>query len=448
MPIIPSTTWALLSLLCVCLVFGNGDVNAESEKKQLRREVRDVEPPKHAEEPLLPGDLSDLLYGKKGNSKLPVVTISGVLYYDLSEVNDEELDIKKNNQSVEGVTASQRECKVQSLRLRTTYLLDEDLFTNCPLRNLTLKDDKWQCLKIRRMLEQQNVTVDMRSAKCLDTWDDRKLPSKYYMKEGFQKLDEFNITGCSAERCVCRYYFKEHNYTVTVDCEGLGLTDDTLPTLPSQVNTLRLEKNFLHSIDKLMQHLMPQNQTLNNVLVDDNQIQELPRLAKGTFPNISVISLTNNKIEKIDIDVFEDLIARKDFDVLLQGNPFRCNCDMYSFKNFLVQRCMKGSRICTRTYIGLKCQHEHENKSVPVYEMSGDDCTGFDWSQVDWWLVLNISLGVANLFVIYLMIDLICIHTKFGGKKDRRPMMDRVVCALKRVMCCFYWRSEEVYKEN
>lgn len=55
----------------------------------------------------------------------------------------------------------------------------------------------------------------------------------------------------------------------------------------------------LRSMDRLIQHLLPHNQTIEVILANDNQMQELPRLPPGTFPRITVISLVRNRIEKV-----------------------------------------------------------------------------------------------------------------------------------------------------
>ena len=72
-----------------------------------------------------------------------------------------------------------------------------------------------------------------------------------------------------------------------------------------------------------------------------------------------------------------------------------------------------------------------------VRSLSKEICNigGIELEAGDWWLALNITLGIFNFIMIILMMDLICHLTHIGGKKTRQPMMDRAVCIAKRVMC-------------
>ncbi|KAG0726036.1 hypothetical protein GWK47_037394 [Chionoecetes opilio] len=359
MALIRASIWGLLCVSCVCcLLFGNVAVDAEEDTQN--------------------GEAPDLT--KKPLSVHPKLQ-DGVIYYDIAGVQDAELVIsKKNNHSVEGVTASHGECKVRTLRLESRYRLHEDLFTHCSHLHLTLTGKDWQCVKEGRMLKKLGVDVDMSQATCSDAWDDntthtvqttssRKVAWKYRMEEGIKKLNEF---------------------------------------------------------------------LLELLALDDNQMTDLPRLPEGSFPRLIAIDLPRNRIKKIDLDAFKDLVSREHFIVNLQGNPFQCDCPMYRFKDFLQHNCMANWKIF-KSYINIECNNTHanENELIPLHKMAKDTCSAtFDWSQVDTWLLLNIFLGVLNLFVIYLMIDLICIITHIGGKTQRRPVMDHVVCAVKSVLCC------------
>lgn len=84
-------------------------------------------------------------FPKKNN--YPIKNKDGVLYFDLAGVNQTKVKVigrpKKENitgtpQEVKRITASRGDCKIQSLLVDSNYILDEELFTNCPNLNLTL----------------------------------------------------------------------------------------------------------------------------------------------------------------------------------------------------------------------------------------------------------------------------------------------------------------------
>ena len=147
MPPTTAHTWTLLGICYVCILFGNANVNAKTEEIELRQKVQDRNPPnprsrKPSEIP--DRELPAIFRNIKEKEALkkyqfPIVSKGNIRFYDIAGVNDTKLSILKNIQSVKGITASNRECKIQSLSLDFPYQLDEELITNCPHLNLTLK---------------------------------------------------------------------------------------------------------------------------------------------------------------------------------------------------------------------------------------------------------------------------------------------------------------------
>lgn len=133
MPLTPASLWSLLGFcLCLCLLLG-GVAGTEVGKTQPQGEGVNEEPGR----PTLPPYLL-----KRKNALptlLPTITKNGDLYFDLARVKETSLKIQKN-ESVRGITATSRNCSVESLGLGkdASYILDEDLFTFCPITNLTL----------------------------------------------------------------------------------------------------------------------------------------------------------------------------------------------------------------------------------------------------------------------------------------------------------------------
>ncbi|XP_063887338.1 uncharacterized protein LOC135114955 isoform X2 [Scylla paramamosain] len=437
-PTMPLTlTYALLGVSCACILFGNSSVNADSDKLQIGQGRK---PPDLIENP--PGTTSTALKRPKKSSRksynYPVKYKGKVRYYDLGGVNDTKLDILDNIQDVKGITASHGDCKIQSLYLGTNYLLDEELITYCPHLSLRLKGDKWLCLQDGLMLHRRGVEVNMTEANCNDAWLDKPHPhnskiraQRYSMAESIRNFIKFDINSCPAEKCICKWYFKDDSYTVNVDCDDVGLTDDMLPTLPDKVKDITLKKNKLRSMDTLIKHLLPHNLTLQRLNLDDNLIEELPHFSNETFPNIVHLALERNEIKKIDIEVFKELITRKDLIISLIGNTFPCDCNLYNFKVFLQENYLRHWS-SFQTYMDMECENEGQDKKVKkvkMHSLSEELCkTWLDgWQPDNWWWVINFTLGALNVVVIVLIVDLICILKRVGCKRERVPLMGRLM---------------------
>lgn len=373
---------------------------------------------------------------KEESDSLPTVEKNGDLYFDVAEVNETQLEIPLSGRRVRGVTATSRRCPVQSLVLGKGVLLDEDLFTHCPLKNLTLKGKKWRCLQEGRLLQRPGLVVDIETASCSDAWhfNSSDIALAYDMREGIQKFEQFGITGCLIDECACKWYFMSGAYNMSMDCEGRGLTDDALAEmimLPSHVTNINFEKNNLTSMETLIEYLKPNHKELEVLRLDNNQLTALPRLGQS-FPRIIDISLVNNAIEEIDLEDFENLVSREGLLLSLAGNPFRCNEHMYDFKVIVHHLCKGGWKFCNTYFRDVTCRSGPDDEPMPLYKVSEVASS----SEVDWWLLLNIALGLLNLFIIYLMLDLILILANLRGNQVRRPKMDYLVCCLKTVLCC------------
>ncbi|MPC25432.1 hypothetical protein E2C01_018543 [Portunus trituberculatus] len=252
------------------------------------------------------------------------------------------------------------------------------------------------------MLLRRGVEVNMTEAFCMDAWLDEPPPGKprviahkYPMAKGLQKFMEFDIVNCSVKMCICRWYFKEDSYALNVDCDGVGLTDDMLPTLPDKVRKLMLRNNKLRSMETLIERLLPHHLTLQVVILDGNFIEELPHFPNGTFPKIINLSLNWNKIEE----------------VFLEENYLR---HWSSFK----------------TIMYMECKYRDQDKKVKIYTLPEELCkTWLDgWKPEYWWWVINFTLGVLNMIVIILMVDIICIWKHVGCMSERVPLMGRLMC--------------------
>ncbi|XP_050699536.1 uncharacterized protein LOC126986987 isoform X2 [Eriocheir sinensis] len=420
--------------LCLCLLLGHADGTEEEEEAQPQRE----DPNRGTERRTLPPFL--MPNWKEKSDSLPTVEKNGDLYFDVAEVNETQLEIPLSGRRVRGVTATSRRCPVQSLVLGKGVLLDEDLFTHCPLKNLTLKGKKWRCLQEGRLLQRPGLVVDVEDATCSDAWhyedSNSTLPIEYGMQEGIQKIQKFGITGCLIDNCKCNWYFMSGAYNMSMDCDGRGLTDDALaemhaldPMLPNNVTKIHFGWNNLTSVDILMEYLRPHHENLTVLYFDHNQLTALPRLGRA-FPRIKHISLTDNLIEKIDLEEFKVLVSREDLILDVANNPLRCDRNMYYLKSYIHDRCMAGWKLCTRYFKMLTCRNEPNGKPVPLYKVSKP---GSIWD-IDWWLFLNITLGLLNAIMITLIVDLILVLANVRGNQGRRPMMDRLVCWLKAVL--------------
>ncbi|XP_045117866.1 uncharacterized protein LOC123508322 [Portunus trituberculatus] len=424
-------TYVLLGVSCACILFEKFRVSAESDKLQLGQ---DQELSGLPEKPT--GVQTRRKPFRRESYQFPIVEKGGVPYYDLGGINDTTLDIFRNKQRVKGITATHGNCKIQLLYLDTHYLLDEELITNCPNISLRLKGERWRCLQDGLMLLRRGVEVNMTEAFCMDAWLDEPPPGKprviahkYPMAKGLQKFMEFDIDNCSVKMCICRWYFKEDSYALNVDCDGVGLTDDMLPTLPDKVRKLMLRNNKLRSMETLIERLLPHHLTLQVVILDGNFIEELPHFPNGTFPKIINLSLNWNKIEEIDIKVFKELITRKELIISLTGNTFPCDCNLYNFKVFLEENYLRHWS-SFKTIMYMECKYRDQDKKVKIYTLPEELCkTWLDgWKPEYWWWVINFTLGVLNMIVIILMVDIICIWKHVGCMSERVPLMGRLMC--------------------
>ncbi|XP_050699540.1 uncharacterized protein LOC126986987 isoform X5 [Eriocheir sinensis] len=367
--------------LCLCLLLGHADGAEEEEEAQPQRE----DPNRGTERRTLPPFL--MPNWKEKSDSLPTVEKNGDLYFDVAGADETQLEIPLSGRRVRGVTATSRRCPVQSLVLGKSVFLDEDLFTHCPLKNLTLKGKKWRCLQEGRLLQRPGLVVDVEDATCSDAWhyedSNSTLPIEYGMQEGIQKIQKFGITGCLIDNCKCNWYFMSGAYNMSMDCDGRGLTDDALAEM--------------HALDPMLPN------------------------------NVTKIHFGWNNI---DLEEFKVLVSREDLILDVANNPLRCDRNMYYLKSYIHDRCMAGWKLCTRYFKMLTCRNEPNGKPVPLYKVSKP---GSIWD-IDWWLFLNITLGLLNAIMITLIVDLILVLANVRGNQGRRPMMDRLVCWLKAVL--------------
>lgn len=124
----------------MCLLLGHAD-GTEAETVQPKSGIHSGglgrPKAKNRPPPTLPPHLQP--YSEKNKNTLPVINKNGVLYFNLAKVNETNLEIFRIHQPVKGITATSNECMVRSMLLGVSFVLDEDLFINCPLLKITLK---------------------------------------------------------------------------------------------------------------------------------------------------------------------------------------------------------------------------------------------------------------------------------------------------------------------
>lgn len=382
----------------------------------------------------LPEDLDTLRSTKasppenKEENALPVVSKGGVLYYDIAQVKATELVIRMTNAKVGRITATRDygPCLVESLVLKSGFIVDKDIAVVCNLKNLTLKGRDWQCTRDWSWLRGLEAAVDYRRAICTDAF----CHGEYYLPGVslpcyFEEVLKKDLPLCPDVCIRCLWHFKENDLKVTYTCENASLTDFTLPELPENLTSLSLEGNKIRSTEKLFERL-ENTRNLEALNLGRNELVDFPYLDRDIFNNLIDLSLNDNQLKELRLEAIQPFLAKEEVIMKLQGNPWRCDCNAYTFYHIMLRYPRK--RLLVQDIEDVRCTKESTNESLPLWFIEGDGCMEEPLA-VDIWAIANVVLAVLNCIMIYIIVDLTLIITNFRGwKNTKRPKLDYAVC--------------------
>ncbi|XP_071514222.1 uncharacterized protein [Panulirus ornatus] len=337
----------------------------------------------------------------KEENALPVVSKGGVLYYDIAQVKATELVIRMTNVKVGRITATRDygPCLVESLVLKSGFIVDKDIALVCNLKNLTLKGREWQCTRDWSWLRGLGAAVDYRRATCTDAFCHRE----YYLPGVslpcyFEEVLKKDLPLCPDVCSRCLWHFRENDLKVTYTCDNASLTDSMLPELPENLTSLSLEGNKIRSTERLFERL-ENTRNLEVLNLGRNELVDFPYLDRDIFNNLIDLSLNDNQLKELRLEAIQPFLAKEELIMELQGNPWRCDCNAYTFY-----------------------------ESLPLWFIEGDGCM-VEPLAVDIWAIANVVLAILNCIMIYIIVDLTLIITNFRGwKNTKRPKLDYAVC--------------------
>lgn len=278
-----------------------------------------------------------------------VLQIDGDTYLDIGAYNESSMEIPEILPSyvgnIYGITVvNGSKCILQFLKMSQGFVLSANITRCNSLTNVTLEGDGWFCRIDWTWLEdlKSDWNIDYSMARCDDV---KSLKHKEYglmslnFADGTQTWTDSELGVCPKRcRCVMLTNAERQLKKLAVHCNKLNLTDEDILAMPipSKTSTLSLEENQLRSTEKLFRHIS-HLQSVTEILLKHNELDELPYLPKATFPKLKRLDLFNNKIRKINLEAFESIVSREDIWVNLHENDFLCDCNAHFFMKLLLE---------------------------------------------------------------------------------------------------------------
>ena len=159
------------------------------------------------------------------------------------------------------------------------------------------------------------------------------------------------------EPCSC-FLDRFHRETI-MNCSNQNLTTfpQTLVLLEGESDTiqLHLENNSLTNI--LYETIVPFFQNISHLYLSGNKIENIDR--KMIPENLKVLSLDNNRIERIDeedLEYLDSQVKNTGLQLKLGKNPYPCSCDSRGLYHFVQNR---KDVILDARNISLKCDERY-----------------------------------------------------------------------------------------
>ena len=189
--------------------------------------------------------------------------------------------------------------------------------------------------------------------------------------------NSFNcLTSACTSSALCQCVYTPVNYTMTINCTNINITDDNLPKI--QTKNMSIELFIGHN---LVTNILPLKNIHNLTLLDisHNKLIEIFVFSATYFQNIKILNVASNYLTTLpNMNYLKQLKNLEKLEI--KGNPFKCICDNIDLKKTLlnIARIVKVSQVLCAT------PEKHANRVITVLLDSEFRCP-----------VLNLILIVA-----------------------------------------------------
>ena len=144
---------------------------------------------------------------------------------------------------------------------------------------------------------------------------------------------------------------------------------------------LNLEQNYLSKFDQSIFCNIPKLFELN---LQSNNLSKID-LNLNCINSLNLLNLKSNRFQNIDTNLIEKFNRLKqyqpNFEVYLNDNPFKCDCNLYEFFKFLMEKNALGQmHQIIKDIPSLKCSHPdslHYSLNKPIINSNLDNICGY-----------------------------------------------------------------------
>jgi Leucine-rich repeat (LRR) protein len=250
---------------------------------------------------------------------------------------------------------------------------------------------------IPEFLESSTLVLDLKDN------DISQLEDDVFKKNKLVNLEILNLANNGI------HGIKLHAFCGMTSLERLDLSGNKLESIDSNTFSFAYNLRWL-SLARNELLIVPEDgcflhaENLGTLLLSNINIQKIHQYTFECLKNLENLFLDNNKLKKIDVDVFPDLVQSKLRNLKLSGNPWECSCELQRLAASYDLLGAEEPLLCSvedhtgRTVNELQCYTIPKSTTTPASDINDHYKASF---------ILGVVIGVLSASGVFVIIALL-----------------------------------------